>query len=71
MKFWTHHFLVQLAWKINENFLLNILLAGWFPRKNLRQHNSIYNVYYYWQFYFTMDDRITIWRMKNKIGKSV
>ena len=26
---------------------VNQVLADWFPRKNVRQHNSIYNVYYY------------------------
>ena len=34
---------------ISRHFIASLytLLAGWFPRKNLRRHNSIYNVYYY------------------------
>ena len=49
-----------------EKTISNILLADGFTRKNLRRHNGIYSVYYYWHgsgsYNYWWDYYPPIWR---------
>ena len=60
----SYHSKIRLRCPVCRCHFKSILLTDWFPRKNSRQHNNIYNVYLQRinniEFYFTMDDRITI-----------